>query len=192
MAEKLRVVVASGNPVKHEATRRALAIVYPDRPLDVVGVSVPSGVADQPMSDAETLTGARRRAEAACGRRPGADFWVGLEGGVDEQGGDLFAFAWAVLQGPDGRQGRARTAAFQLPPEVAELVRAGVELGEADDRVFRRRGSKRRGGAVGLLTDGRLSRADLYVPAVVLAAVPFLQTRLFPAPAGYGTADGSQ
>ena len=85
-----------------------------------------------------------------------------------------------MLRGPDGREGRSRTAAFQLPPEVAELVRSGVELGVADDRVFRRQGSKRRGGAVGLLTEGRLSRADLYVPAVVLAAVPFVQEALFP------------
>ena len=179
-AETLRVVVASGNPVKHEAARRGLAITYPDHALEIEGVSVPSGVADQPMSDAETLLGARQRAVAASASRPDADFWVGLEGGIDEQDGDLFAFAWAVLRGPHGREGRSRTAAFQLPPEVAELVRSGVELGVADDRVFRRQGSKRRGGAVGLLTEGRLSRADLYVPAVVLAAVPFVQPALFP------------
>ncbi|MEM8993676.1 MAG: inosine/xanthosine triphosphatase [Acidobacteriota bacterium] len=173
------VVVASGNPVKHEASRRGLELAFPDAFLTIEGISVPSGVSDQPMSDDETLRGALGRTEGAARSRPDADFWVGLEGGVETHGADLFAFAWAVVRGKDGGQGRARTASFQLPPEVATLVHRGVELGEADDRVFRRRGSKRQGGAVGLLTEGRLSRADLYVPAVLLAAVPFLQPRLY-------------
>lgn len=174
-----RIVVASGNPVKHEATRRGFHIAFPAVEFEVIGCSVPSGVSDQPMDDRETLRGALQRAEAAS-RQVDAEYWVGLEGGVETLGDHLFAFAWAAVRGSGGRVGRARTASFQLPPEVAELVRSGVELGDADDRVFRRHGSKRQGGAVGLLTEGRLSRADLYVPAVVLAAVPFLQPSLFP------------
>ncbi|MEO1085974.1 MAG: inosine/xanthosine triphosphatase [Acidobacteriota bacterium] len=176
---EISIVVASGNPVKHEASRRGLQLAFPEASLSLDGISVPSGVSDQPMSDGETLRGALQRAEGAARARPDVDFWVGLEGGVEALGTDLFAFAWAVVRGKDGRRGRARTASFQLPAEVAALVRDGVELGEADDRVFRRHGSKRQGGAVGLLTEGRLSRADLYVPAVLLAAVPFLRPRLY-------------
>ncbi|MEO1366126.1 MAG: inosine/xanthosine triphosphatase [Acidobacteriota bacterium] len=175
-----RVAVASGNPVKHEAARRGLQLAFPGVLLTVEGISVPSGVSDQPMGDDETLRGALGRTEGAARLRPDVDYWIGLEGGVETLGDDLFAFAWAVVRGRGGRQGRARTASFQLPPEVAALVRRGVELGEADDRVFKRHGSKRQGGAVGLLTEGRLSRADLYVPAVLLAAVPFVRPRLYP------------
>ncbi|MEM6795517.1 MAG: inosine/xanthosine triphosphatase [Acidobacteriota bacterium] len=178
-AAALRVIVASHNPVKSEAARRGLELAYPERMIEIEAISAASGVADQPMSDAETLEGARHRAREAERQRPGADFCVGLEGGIESGGADdLLAFAWAVVRAR-GREGRARTAAFQLPPEVARLVRSGLELGEADDRVFARRGSKRQGGAVGLLTEGRLSRADLYVPAVLMAAVPFLQPALY-------------
>src|SRR5438045_3061707 len=139
---RISVVVASKNPVKVRATRDGFARAFVDATVEAEGVDVPSGVADQPMSDRETLRGATNRAENARAAVPGADYWVGLEGGVDGEDGMLEAFAWVVVIGRDGRVGRSRTATFQLPPAVAELVRAGVELGHADDRVFGRSNSK--------------------------------------------------
>ena len=43
---------------------------------------------------------------------------------------------------------------FILPPDIRNLVLAGKELGEADNIVFGRSGSKFKEGAVGLLTGG--------------------------------------
>jgi non-canonical (house-cleaning) NTP pyrophosphatase len=57
---------------------------------------------------------------------------------------------------------------------VAALVRAGVELGEADDRVFGRSGSKQGEGAVGLLTKGAICRSSYYEHALILALAPVL------------------
>lgn len=176
----LHLIVASRNPVKLDAVRRAASSVLPEHTCHVSGVAVRSGVADQPRSDHETHCGARQRARAARQERPDADYWIGLEGGVEDDGDDLLAFAWVSILGSSGAVGRARSAAFLLPPAVAILVRSGVELGEADDRVFGRSGSKQQEGAVGLLTDGRLSRTDLYAQAVELAWIPFQQPGLFP------------
>jgi non-canonical (house-cleaning) NTP pyrophosphatase len=39
-----------------------------------------------------------------------------------------------VLEPSTGKKGTAKTGAFPLPKPVEELVRQGVELGEADDR----------------------------------------------------------
>ncbi|MCG8462767.1 MAG: inosine/xanthosine triphosphatase [Holophagales bacterium] len=188
--DRLRLVVASQNPVKGEAARRGFARAFPGTQLEVATVSVPSGVADQPSSDAETLRGAANRARAAEQSTPGAFYWIGMEGGIAELGeegeGGLMAFAWIVIRGRQPgeggrkiREGRARTAAFSLPPPVIELIRQGLELGEADDRVFGRTDSKKNQGAVGLLTSGLLDRADLYEPAVILALVPFLRPELY-------------
>ena len=58
---RLRACVASTNPVKVGAVQQALAACFPDRAVEVEGCSVPSGVADQPMSDAETKRGAMNR-----------------------------------------------------------------------------------------------------------------------------------
>lgn len=51
----------------------------------------------------------------------------------------LECFAWVVVRSPCGGTSHARSASFQLPPAVSELMlREGLELGDADDRVFGR------------------------------------------------------
>jgi|AntRauMFilla1563_2_1112583.scaffolds.fasta_scaffold407873_1 non-canonical (house-cleaning) NTP pyrophosphatase len=37
--------------------------------------------------------------------------------------------------GPEGAESKARSASFVLPKELADLVRDGMELGDADDQV---------------------------------------------------------
>jgi len=170
----MRVVVASHNPVKINAVRKAFGLQFPGGAIDILPVSVPSGVAEQPMSDAETLRGARTRVENARAAEPGADYWVGLEGGLDTFEGDLMAFAWMAVGGPGGRVGEARSPTLPLPPEVQRLIREGHELGEANDRVFSTVNSKQGGGAYGLLTNGLYTRESVYTQALVLALVPFV------------------
>jgi len=170
-----RIAVASTNPVKIAAAKAGCGRVLEGSELEMVGLEVASGVADQPMTDQETRRGARQRAKAAAEAMPSADFWLGLEGGIDDDGETLWAFAWIAARWQGG-QGEARTAAFALPEAVAKLVRQGIELGEADDIVFGRSGSKRQGGAVGLLTGGLLDRTGLYEAAVILALIPYIQT----------------
>ncbi len=166
------VVLASGNPVKLRAAAMGFRRFLPAEDFDVVSISVPSGVPDQPGSDAETLAGAENRAVGAMEARAEADYWVGIEGGIEDDGEVMTAFAWVVIRSKS-RRGRSRTATFSLPPEVADLVRRGHELGEADDIVFGRTNSKQEEGAVGLLTGGAIDRMGLYEPSVVLALVPF-------------------
>jgi non-canonical (house-cleaning) NTP pyrophosphatase len=88
------------------------------------------------------------------------------------------AFAWVVVLAGQ-KVGRGRTGTFFLPPRVAELVRAGKELGEADDIVFGRSNSKQENGAVGLLTGDVIDRAGFYEHAVILALIPFKTPELF-------------
>ena len=164
-------VVASANPVKIEALSLALRRLLPQQTWEVQGRDLPSGVADQPMSDAETLQGALNRARRARQAVPQAQLWLGLEGGIEEIDGRLRCFAWAQMLAP-GLSGRSRTATHDLPEEVARLVRAGHELGDANDRVFGRHNSKQGSGSVGLLTGDALTRRDYYVQAVLLALIP--------------------
>lgn len=173
-----RIVVASRNPAKLRAALGAFQRVFPDRRFDVEGVSVPSGVGHQPMSDEETLLGARNRAEGARRLAPDADFWVGMEGGVEEHPAGLASFAWIVVLSRS-QAGQGRSGVFFLPEPVARLVRSGVELGDANDRVFATQGSKLEAGAIGLLTRGALDRVELYEHATVLALVPFVHPELY-------------
>ncbi|WP_337236846.1 DUF84 family protein, partial [Salmonella enterica] len=56
-----KIIIASQNPAKVNAVRSAFSTVFPDQEWEFIGVSVPSEVADQPMSDEETKQGALNR-----------------------------------------------------------------------------------------------------------------------------------
>jgi inosine/xanthosine triphosphatase len=124
------------------------------------------------------LQGAFNRAQAVAQQALDANYWVGVEGGIEERDGEMAAFAWVVVVA-DKRIGKARTATFFLPPPVVNLIRQGIELGEADDIVFGRFNSKQENGAVGLLTGNVVDRTGLYQQAVVLALAPFKNPELY-------------
>jgi inosine/xanthosine triphosphatase len=52
----LSIIVASHNPVKIATVERAYTAFFPELTFSLQGISVPSQVADQPMSDLETRT----------------------------------------------------------------------------------------------------------------------------------------
>jgi inosine/xanthosine triphosphatase len=167
-----QIVVASTNPIKIQSAVAGFKRMFPSEQFAARGISLPSGVSDQPMSDEETLRGALNRAQNARTALPDADYWVGIEGGCETRHGELMAFAWIVIVSP-AQTGKGRTGAFCLPREIADLVRQGVELGEADDRVFGRSNSKQMNGAIGILTGDVIDRAQYYEEAVILALIPF-------------------
>ena len=176
------VIVGSTNPVKLTAVQTGFGAMFTQERFNFRGIDVLSSVSAQPQSDAETLQGARQRAANAQEQVPEADFWVGVEGGVDGLPGKsetLLAFAWVVVLSAEQR-GCARTGAFVLPVPVAKLVSSGLELGEADDQVFGTQGSKQHNGAVGLLTHDVLTRDGFYAQAVQLALIPFINPHLYP------------
>jgi inosine/xanthosine triphosphatase len=176
MSEK--VIVSSTNPVKLEAVQIGFERLFPERVFEFYPVIVSSGVSDQPMTDAETLLGAKNRAEAARIARPEADFWAGLEGGAEAYEGRLSTFAWIYIIGPDGC-GKCRSATHELPDEISRLVAGGMELGDADDLFYQRKNSKQLNGSVGLLTNNLFTRTSLYVEAVMLALIPFKNPGLY-------------
>jgi len=172
-----RIIVASTNPVKINAALTGFKHVFAAEHFNAEGISVPSGVSDQPMTSAETLRGAHNRAENARTEIPDADYWIGIEGGVDTHGDQLEAFAWIVVMDKSS-VGKARTGSFFLPDETARLIHQGMELGDADDIVFGRSNSKQQNGSVGILTHDVIDRTAFYVHAVILALIPFKNPHL--------------
>ncbi|HKK09897.1 MAG TPA: inosine/xanthosine triphosphatase [Bacteroidales bacterium] len=168
----MKVLVASLNPVKVDACQQAFTRFFPDEEIRVSGEKTPSGVSEQPFSEAETLGGAVNRAELLRSQNPDADYVVGIEGGVEQRFDELWAFAWVVVSN-GSKSGKGTTARFPLPGKVKELLDEGLELGDANDQVFSQHNSKQQGGAIGLLTGDLITRKELYVPAVIMALIPF-------------------
>ena len=174
-----KIYIGSTNPVKIACTRNGFEEVFGDiSKYEFNGFSVPSGVGDQPMTNEETLLGAVNRAKNLKYKFPGGNFFVGIEGGIQRVGDDMEAFAWVVIMNED-MIGKAQTATFQLPPKIAKLINEGVELGHADDMVFRRNNSKQGNGAIGILTNNVIDRAEYYRHAVILALIPFINRALY-------------
>ncbi|PWJ39941.1 inosine/xanthosine triphosphatase [Sediminitomix flava] len=177
--QKLHIVVASLNPVKIEASRLAFSQMFPNCEIEMEGISVPSEVSDQPMTEKETLEGAKNRCLNAQKVKLKADFWIGLEGGIEKEAGEMSAFAWMYVKSKDGKESKSRTSSFYLPPKITELIDQGIELGVADDMVFKKTNSKQKGGSVGILTNGVVDRTSYYTQAVILALIPYVHAELY-------------
>ncbi len=172
----MHIVVASLNPAKLAAVESAFAEVFA-QPVTIEGVSVGTGVPEQPLTSSETLTGARNRVDNAREAQPNADYWIGLEAGIDGQ----HTFAWMVIS--NGRiTGESRSASLPLPPAVLKAIATGKELGDVMDEQFGTTNIKQKGGAISLLTGGLLSRSSVYHQALIMALIPFINPERFQCP----------
>jgi inosine/xanthosine triphosphatase len=172
-----KVVITSKNPIKIQSVKDAFAKIFLGQEFEYEAVSAPSNVSDQPASDHETRQGAINRVHNAE-KIVQADFYVGLEGGIKDLEDDMESFAWMYIKSGD-KIGKARTATFFLPQKVGELIRGGMELGDADDIVFGKTNSKQANGAVGLLTHDVITRSSFYTEALCLALIPFKNPDLY-------------
>ena len=163
------VAVGSTNPTKVEAVRRVVAAVWPGGRVE--GRDVPSGVPDQPIGAAQTLSGARQRARNALAAWGEATLGIGLEGGVDQEG---YLLSACCVCDRHGRENAAWSLRMPLPPAVVRGVLAGEELGPLLERLTGRVGIGHGEGAVGLFTAGLVDRTRLWEMAVAGALAPWL------------------
>ena len=174
----MNIAISSKNPVKIEAVLSAFTKVFPGKNVNSFTANIVSGVGDQPFGNSETLKGAMNRASKIADLYPESDFCLGIEGGISIKNNKITAFAWIVIIS-NGKISKAKTCTFELPRIVGDLLIKGYELGEADDIVFKKKNSKQKNGAVGLLTNNIVTRKDLYEQAVILALIPHINTPLY-------------
>ncbi|KKU46194.1 MAG: putative non-canonical purine NTP phosphatase [Microgenomates group bacterium GW2011_GWA2_46_7] len=186
----MRIIVGSKNPVKIGAVQEAFRKYWSE--CEVVGVDVESGVSSQPISEKETINGARQRAYNALKMDERAEYGVGLEGGVTEIEGKMFECAWVAIVGKvmasprslrvsrhfSGTnvlevQGLGGGLYFELPEKIADKIRQGGELGPIMEETMKY-DVKRTNGAIGVLTKDQLKRKDAYVQIVLSALIKFV------------------
>ena len=171
------IAVGSTNPVKVAAVRAVFTPLAPGAQFE--GMAIASGVRDQPFGDEETIRGARTRAEGARDSFD-ADLGVGIEGGCVAVPDGMRTCAWAVIVDRSGRHGTGGSLAVSLPSAVARMIHEGMELGDAMDKLVSQHDTKRRAGAVGILTAGLVDRQRAYEVLVSYALAPFLAPEFWP------------
>jgi inosine/xanthosine triphosphatase len=172
----MKVAVGSSNPAKLSAVKEAFTEALKVE-VEVFGISVDSGVSNQPFGD-ETIDGAYNRAEKVL-EASDADFGVGIEGGIMRLGEKWYNFGFVVINDGDGNIGTGSSGWFECPNLILDEIKKGSELGDVMDRVSGTKDSKKKAGAIGILTRNIVTRKDLYKHGVLMALVPFMNKSLW-------------
>lgn len=168
--------VGSTNPVKIEATAEGFELVGVNP--DIVEIDVDSGVSEQPTSDREAIIGAKNRAERVKAVRK-FDFSVGLEGSVTDTEFGMFLTGWSYLIDEKSERYIGGGGRLELPKSVASRIRKGEELGPIMDEITDRDEVKKGPGAIGIFTDGIITRKDAYRDALIFALAKFLNPEFY-------------
>jgi len=166
------VVLGSTSPVKVNATRQAFGAYYDE--VEVKALPLPSGVKAFPTSDEETLQGAMNRAEKARSLEPGADFAVGIEGGLARLEGQVLVHQIAVVI-KDEIKGIGVSQGYVAPDRLIRQLDMGSDSSRRIiDGYFGRDEILSEEGVIGVMTNGVLSRTDASRDAVVCALTRFI------------------
>lgn len=176
----MKILVGSENPVKINSAKEAFEKFFND--VEVTGISVPSGVPDQPVNG-ETFQGAKNRALALAKlneeQKLNASYFVGIEGGISNEYGMWFAFGGMCIIDSNGRGAYGTSPQFLLPQFMVDQLLEGKELGHIMDELQNESNTKQKGGAISFFTKGKMNRKELYTSGLITALIPFLNEELY-------------
>ncbi|KOS64716.1 DUF84 family protein [Lysinibacillus agricola] len=169
----MNIAIGTTNKAKTEAVE-VIVRKYFDEP-NFTYVKATSQVSEQPMTHEETLKGAINRSKNAM-NETGAQLSFGLEGGVTEMDGVMYVCNWGALTVSNGTTFTAAGAQIILPEEIAQEIRAGKELGPVMEQYTQLRDIRQGAGAVGIFTQGLVSRQMMFEHIVSLLVGQYLFT----------------
>jgi non-canonical (house-cleaning) NTP pyrophosphatase len=182
------IFVGSQNPVKINAVIGAASESWPN--VRVLGLDVPSGIRDQPMTDAETRQGAENRALAALEdglvslqsdkasqkshqedqNSKSEIIGLGLEGGVfTAEDGTLWNTVWAAVADSDGFLVAVNGERFELKDPIAKEIKSGKEMGPVLSSMTGVAEINKKHGMIGVVTGGVSDRTEVYSGLAKLA-----------------------
>ena len=180
----INILVGSKNPVKINATINAFKAYFPNAEVNARSIVAPSDVSDQPMSERETLLGAKNRVNFCksvdhnSGTEGELTYFVAIEGGVNLFEYGPAAFAYVVINN-EQQQAIGKSAELPLPMSVYQTLNAGQELGDVIDTLFGTENAKQKTGAMGLFTNDLVTRQSTYEQALILALAKIVHPSLF-------------
>jgi inosine/xanthosine triphosphatase len=172
----MHIFVGSTNPVKINAVINAASGTWPD--VVVIGINVPSGIEEQPMSDKETRMGAQNRAMAVlqAGLQQYASInktealGIGLEGGVfvDDEN-NMWSTVWIAVTDHTRKFWESNGARFPVPQIIAEKIQAGGEMGPIVTQLVGEADVRQKQGMIGVITNNFVDRTEEYTSITKMA-----------------------
>lgn len=155
----MKIIVGTTNQAKLKAVE-TVCLPYFDA-VHIQAISGQSGISAQPIGNEETRLGAVNRALEAISHGEGT-IGLGLEGGVMYVGDTMYLCNWGAMALPNGRVLTAAGAQIPLPDRLKKEIEQGEELGPLMEAYVNQQGIRQKEGAMGILTDGLISRSKLF------------------------------
>lgn len=179
----MKINVGSKNQTKIKAVEEAVKL-YPKlfpKP-EIVGMDINVPIFGHPKNIKETVNGAIKRAKEAF---INCDYSFGLEGGLMEvpfsETGFMEVGACAIFDGEKIHLGLS--PAFEWPKEVTNLILSNkADASLAFKQVGLTHHEKLgaiKGGIIGFLTDGKLTREEFIKYSIIMALVKLEKPELF-------------
>ena len=175
MVKPIVINVGTNNSLKVRAVAAVASKLYSK--VKVRGVSAESGVPPEPLEQ-DVVLGAINRARRALGA---GDFGVGIEAGLfwNQSMRDHLDVQYCAVVDKAGRLTVGHGPGFAYPPAIVSLVKKGMTVGQAMERITGIKGMGSKEGAVGYLSGGRLDREDITRMAVYTAFIPRIRRDLY-------------
>lgn len=142
---------------KNKAKISAVLEVFKD--FEVIPMEGESGVSRQPLSEEETINGAKNRAKSLP-----LGYRLGLEAGVTKINGICFLINFGVLIDPNDKEYFAGGTYLPLPDFVGEkLYSEDVELKEVMEEYTGIMNINHFGGAISVFTNDQVQRKDIFI-----------------------------
>jgi len=184
MIEKNKYIVAVGTvrKPKIQAVHKAFHVLpfFAHKEIEIIPCDILSGVSDMPTSREEGLSGAYNRAWNCRKKGVEADFYVGMEGGMEKitinHKDHYFLNFYNYIT--DGHQDSYSGATLaELPDKVVRAVlEEGQEIGEVFDALLGKQDIRSHHGAIGEITFGIIQRED----ALYFGLIPALSKLIHP------------
>jgi len=169
----MNIAIGTTNKAKIEAVE-IIVRKHLDNPAFTY-IKAASQVSNQPMTHEETRLGAINRAKNAM-IETSAQLSFGLEGGITEIDGLMYVCNWGALVVANGTTYTAAGAQILLPESIAQEIRAGRELGPVMEQYTQQKDIRQGAGAVGIFTQGLVSRQVMFEHIVSLLVGQYLFT----------------
>ncbi len=166
----MKIIVGSKNKVKIDAVSESLLDYDCMTNLEIVGIHANSGVSEQPLTLDETVQGAINRATEAF--NAGGDYGFGIESGLMHvprtQSGYMDMCICAIADKDDVYIGMSSAWEFPDSEVSKSIIYDGLDMSQACVKHGLTNDSDvgRKGGAINIVTNGRLNRKEYTKEAV--------------------------
>jgi inosine/xanthosine triphosphatase len=183
----MHICVGSLNPVKISAVKSAFNAYF--NQFSLYKIDADSKIADQPIGKNKILEGALNRAKQALGylkaekNLPSSLFGIGIEAGlvkISLAHSNYMDFQFCVIIDEKNELTIGSGVGFEYPKGVIEkLFSEKLEIGEIMGNIANNTNLKNEKGAIGYLSNNKITRENILKQAVICALLPRINPKLY-------------